>query len=206
MVTYLQQFESLLALTNLASHEEDCVEAILSNQGLQCLLSMQFSEHLLVRRAATEALCNMVYHPHVLASLRNPDTLKLWLALAEDYEGDLLTARAAAGGLAIASGDEGKERMMVSSMVRAGFKFAHIIQNTEMASGIVEVPIMGLSVWRTLLSSGDSDLIHRAAVAIRKFFLFLISPETAPLDSCFVFFIIHREFCSLQEDAASLGP
>lgn len=75
-----------------------------------------------------------------------------------------------------------------------------------MASGIVEVPIMGLSVWRTLLSSGDSDLIHRAAVAIRKFFLFLISPETAPLDSCFVFFIIHREFYSLQEDAASLGP
>ncbi|GAB5030464.1 unc-45 family protein [Nannochloropsis oceanica] len=145
MVTYLQQFESLLALTNLASHEEDCVEAILSNQGLKCLLSMQFSEHLLVRRAATEALCNMVYHPHVLASLRNPDTLKLWLALAEDYEGDLLTARAAAGGLAIASGDE------------------------EMASGIVEVPIMGLSVWRTLLSSGDSDLIHRAAVAIRSF-------------------------------------
>ncbi len=110
--TNLQQFESLLALTNLASYEEGCVEAILGNQGLKCLLWLQFSEHLLVRRAATEALCNMVYHPRVLASLRNPDTLKLWLALAEDYEGDLPTARAAAGGLAMASKDEGKGRMI----------------------------------------------------------------------------------------------
>jgi hypothetical protein len=108
--TNLQQFESLLALTNLASYEEDCVEAIVGNQGLKCLLSLQFSEHNLVRRAATEALCNMVYHPRVLAGLRNPDTLKLWLALADDYKGDLPTARAAAGGLAMASKDEGNKR------------------------------------------------------------------------------------------------
>lgn len=106
--TNLQHFESLLALTNLASYGEDCVEAIIGNQGLRCLLSLQFSDHALVRRAATEALCNMVYHPRVLQSLRTPDILKLWLALADDFEGDLPTARAAAGGLAMASKDEGK--------------------------------------------------------------------------------------------------
>ena len=53
---------------------------------------------------------------------------------------------------------------------------------------------MGLSVWRTLLSSGDSDLIHRAAVAIRKlYFLFVILLETVPLDSCLVFSVAIRK-------------
>lgn len=41
--------------------------------------------------------------------------------------------------------------------------------HTELAKALIEGPLNGLKVWQTLLSSGDRDLIHRAAVTIRKF-------------------------------------
>lgn len=69
----------------------------------------------MVRRAATEALCNMPWHESVLKLLRVPDKLRLWLGLGEDWhpdEGDdekekFFTSRASAGTLAVAAGDEG---------------------------------------------------------------------------------------------------
>lgn len=108
--TNLQQFEALLALTNLASSGPTCVDTIVANRGISCIQSLQYSDHPLVRRSATEALCNMACHPQVVESLGNLQKLKIWLALADDYLGDLPTARAAAGTLAMASGDEGAYR------------------------------------------------------------------------------------------------
>ncbi len=108
--TNLQQFEALLAITNLGSWGNACVDAIVANGGVSCLQALQYSDHPLVRRGATEALCNMACHPQVLEGLGRPDKLKIWLAFADDYEADLPTARAAAGTLAMASRDEGKGR------------------------------------------------------------------------------------------------
>lgn len=83
---------------------------------------LMFSSHLMVRRAATEAFCNLAQHEEFLKILRDKEKLRLWLALVEDWENDdggeqsasedkdrhekFLTARAAMGTLAMACMDE----------------------------------------------------------------------------------------------------
>ena len=58
----LQVFEALLAVTNVASSGEDAQNRIVSDQGIGSLHFAMFSDHELVRRAATEAMCNLVPH------------------------------------------------------------------------------------------------------------------------------------------------
>lgn len=151
--TNLQQFEALMALTNLAAADEGCLEAVAAHKGVPCFQALQYSEHPLVRRAATEAMCNLACHPKALQHLGDPEKLKIWLALAEAYEGeggdgdgdgdeDLPTARAAAGALAMASGDEGVARALAAA--GAG------------------------RVWAALLRSGNQELVHRAAIVVRN--------------------------------------
>lgn len=151
--TNLQQFEALMALTNLAAADEGCLEALAAHKGVPCFQSLQYSEHPLVRRAATEAMCNLACHPAALKHLGDPEKLKIWLALAEagadagqeqdgGGDGDLPTARAAAGALAMASGDEG----VAQALATAG-------------SG---------RVWAALLRSGNPELVHRTAIAVRN--------------------------------------
>lgn len=61
----LRQFEALMALTNLASMGERLRKVIISAQGVKAMESLQFSENLMIQRAATEALCNMIYEVRV---------------------------------------------------------------------------------------------------------------------------------------------
>ncbi|KAJ1663394.1 SWI5-dependent HO expression protein 4 [Coemansia sp. RSA 1813] len=66
----LMKFESLLALTNLASMEPgssyDVRDYIaISLNGISSIEILMLSDHPLVRRAATELLCNLVYSPKV---------------------------------------------------------------------------------------------------------------------------------------------
>ena len=66
---------------------------------------MQFSDHELVRRAATEALCNLLPHPKMIDHLKVVDNLKLWAAFAQLGTEDPPTAAAALGCLAMAVRD-----------------------------------------------------------------------------------------------------
>ena len=110
--TNLQQFEALMALTNLASCGDAIKNSITThNKGIPIIQSLQYSDHLLVRRAATEAICNLALQPEAQRNFRNKDKLKIWLALADDYEADLATARASAGALALAAADRGRHGM-----------------------------------------------------------------------------------------------
>lgn len=68
-------------------------------------LPFQFSDHELVRRASTEALCNLLPHPKMIDHLKVVDTLKLWAAFSQLGEEDPPTAAAALGGLAMAVRD-----------------------------------------------------------------------------------------------------
>jgi hypothetical protein len=70
----------------------------------------------MVRRAATEALCNMASHPEAVKNFRSQDKLKFWLALACDWEGDMPTATAAAGALAMVASDRGGSSPAVSRL------------------------------------------------------------------------------------------
>ncbi|KAF9978196.1 hypothetical protein BGZ73_003377 [Actinomortierella ambigua] len=102
----LCQFESLMALTNLGSTGDVAVlSLIVTENGIEKMENLQFSEHVLVRRAATEALCNMIFFEPVFEAYSDPKRSKnkihLLLALC-DVE-DFMTKRAASGALAVLS-------------------------------------------------------------------------------------------------------
>ncbi|DBA03959.1 TPA: hypothetical protein N0F65_010612 [Lagenidium giganteum] len=103
----LLQFEALMALTNIASVSDETKNRIVTEpQGLSTLQFLQFSEHELVRRAATEAICNLLPNEDVIEKVfLNEEKIRLWLAFAsvEEEAEDFETARAAAGALAMVS-------------------------------------------------------------------------------------------------------
>lgn len=59
----------------------------------------------MVRRAATEVMCNMLPHEKMFEHMRNHDTLKLFAAFAQLGTEDPPTAAAAIGCIAMAVGD-----------------------------------------------------------------------------------------------------
>uniref|UniRef100_K3X3I6 Uncharacterized protein n=1 Tax=Globisporangium ultimum (strain ATCC 200006 / CBS 805.95 / DAOM BR144) TaxID=431595 RepID=K3X3I6_GLOUD len=105
--TQLLQFEALMALTNIASVSDETKNRIVTEpQGLATLQYLQFSEHELVRRAATEAVCNLLPNEEVIEKVfMNEEKLRLWLAFAsvDEETEDFETARAAGGALAMVS-------------------------------------------------------------------------------------------------------
>lgn len=103
--TDLQQFEALLAITNLGSADDETKQRIVAEKGVSTLSYAMFSDHEMVQRSATEAMCNLVPHPEMMKHLADPEHLRLWLAFASDIEGNFECARAAAGCLAMSTYD-----------------------------------------------------------------------------------------------------
>jgi hypothetical protein len=100
----LCQFEGLLALTNLASIGPVIQTRICKGDTIKMFEHLIFSDNTLIRRAATELVCNLMYEKSVFERYVNSDNssrLKLIVALSdcEDFE----TKRAASGILAILS-------------------------------------------------------------------------------------------------------
>lgn len=62
----LQQFETLLALTNLLSCGNNEQDRFIADNGIQAVHYLIFSDNPMVRRAATEALCNLSGHESLL--------------------------------------------------------------------------------------------------------------------------------------------
>ncbi|KAG0324602.1 hypothetical protein BG004_003449 [Podila humilis] len=105
----LCQFESLMALTNLGSMGDvQILSLIVQEGGIEKMENLQFSEHNLVRRAATEALCNMIFFEPVFELYSDPKTgkHKIHLMLALCDADDFMTRRAASGALAVLSTSE----------------------------------------------------------------------------------------------------
>lgn len=97
----LQQFEGLMALTNLAAMNDDMRRRILKEGGVSLMESLMFEEHELIRRAATEALCNMIQLEEVRTRFYRSDDIervKLWTLFSGEEDEKLATA--ASGGLA----------------------------------------------------------------------------------------------------------
>lgn len=149
----LIQFEALLALTNVLSCGLSEQEKFVNEKGISHVHYLMFSDHVMVRRAATEAFCNMSANENFLALLRVPEKVRLWLALCEDYGVDneessddnyvdeaYKTCRAAAGTLACSCGDD---------------KVAVAVMQENIGGTITK-----------LLESGKLELIHRALVIV----------------------------------------
>lgn len=134
-------FEALLSLTNLAGYGEETKNRVVAQKGIPVISYAMFSDHEMVRQAATEALCNMVGHPEMMKYLRKEENLKIWVAFASDYEENLLCARAAIGGLAMA------------------------VPDPEIANTLIKVHNFHDMI-RTLTECGQLELMHRVLVLI----------------------------------------
>ena len=63
--TALENFEALMALTNLASAGESVRKRILKESGFADIEHYMYEEHQMLRRAATECMCNLVVQEEV---------------------------------------------------------------------------------------------------------------------------------------------
>ncbi|XP_062520581.1 protein unc-45 homolog B-like [Corticium candelabrum] len=98
----LQQFEALMALTNLSSLDADVRNRIVKEKGIQYIESLQFEDHELLRRAATECMCNMVMNEEVFEMyVKDSPTERVKLMTLFAGEEDFELARAASGALAM---------------------------------------------------------------------------------------------------------
>ena len=139
--TDLSRFEALMAITNLASLDEETKDKVIAEKGIARLGYAMFSDHEMVRRAATEAMSNLIPHPEMMKYLTDPENIRLWVAFAREFDENLECSRAAIGCLAMASQDPAIAEVLAAS--------AHF---EEMAT--------------SLLECGNLELMHRVLVAL----------------------------------------
>ncbi|ETN60615.1 translocase of outer membrane 34 [Anopheles darlingi] len=95
----LENFEALMALCNLAAMNESTRQRILKEQGLSKIESLMLEDHLMLSRAATQVMCNLVQSPEVVERHEGDNDKVKILALYCEEE-DEETAKAASGALA----------------------------------------------------------------------------------------------------------
>jgi hypothetical protein len=101
----LHAFEALLALTNLASLDQGTQDHIIRSAFDIVVDDLLLSSHTMIRRAATELLCNLMASPTCIAQFADPDAPRskhrLHLLLAMTDVDDAPTRSAAGGALAM---------------------------------------------------------------------------------------------------------
>ncbi|XP_037078852.1 protein unc-45 homolog B-like [Pollicipes pollicipes] len=100
--TALENFEALMALCNLAGMSETVRKRIVKEKGLPNIESYMYEEHEMLRRAATQCICNLVScEEYVVMMEGDNDRVKFLVLLVGEEDED--TSQAAAGALAIAT-------------------------------------------------------------------------------------------------------
>uniref|UniRef100_A0AAA9T3T4 Protein unc-45 homolog A n=3 Tax=Bos TaxID=9903 RepID=A0AAA9T3T4_BOVIN len=139
----LQNFEALMALTNLAGISERLRQKILKEKAVPMIEGYMFEEHEMLRRAATECMCNLAMSKEVQDLFEATGNDRLKLLVLYSGEDDELLRRAAAGGLA-----------MLTSM------------RPSLCSRIPQVTTHWLEILQALLLSPSQELQHRGAVVV----------------------------------------
>ena len=130
-----------MSLTNLAGFDDETKNRVVAQGGIHVLSYAMFSDHEMVRQAATEAMCNMVPHPEFMQYLTKEENIRVWVAFSMDYEINFGCARAAIGDLAMA------------------------VPDPEVANALVKSQKIGEMVC-TLLECGQLQLMHRSLALI----------------------------------------
>ena len=158
--SYLMQFEALLALTNILSVGTEEQDHFVHDKGIDSTYYLMFSDNIMIRRAAVEALCNMAGNKDFLQLLSDASKLKLWLGLCEEWDIDVdvdlsndknfdaaphyFAARAAVGTLAMACEDLHVATSMISD-------------EADCAKALISI-----------LNSNQPELVIRALVVLQK--------------------------------------
>uniref|UniRef100_A0A182T2Z1 UNC-45/Cro1/She4 central domain-containing protein n=1 Tax=Anopheles maculatus TaxID=74869 RepID=A0A182T2Z1_9DIPT len=141
--TSLENFEALMALCNLASMNESTRQRILKEQGMIKIETYMGEDHLMLRRAATQVMCNMVQSPDAVELCEKPnDRVKMLALLCEEEDED--TALAASGAL------------------------AYLTSVSERCCEKMFEPAAWLNVFHTLVANPSPGVQHRGIVIIRN--------------------------------------
>ncbi|KAG9081770.1 hypothetical protein FS749_007397 [Ceratobasidium sp. UAMH 11750] len=123
--TTLQQFEALMALTNIASVDAD---GVIKGTGARLVEELMLAEHKMVRRAAVELLCNLVGSEEIWARYTGEEATaaekpppatkavqsRLHVLMALSDVDDLPTRRAASGALAMLTSSDSAVNSLLS--------------------------------------------------------------------------------------------
>ncbi|XP_049580592.1 protein unc-45 homolog A isoform X2 [Syngnathus scovelli] len=141
--TLLQNFEALMALTNLAGISERLRQKMIKEKAVPKIEGYMFEEHDLVRAAATECMCNLILSTEVqeLYLATGNDRLKLLVLYCG--EDDERLRRAASGTLAMLTAEQ-----------------------PELCARITTTTTHWLEILQALLLSEISDLCHRGVVIV----------------------------------------
>ncbi|XP_030353708.1 protein unc-45 homolog A isoform X2 [Strigops habroptila] len=141
--TGLENFEGLMALTNLAGISERLRQKILKEKAVPMIEGYMFEDHELIRRAATECMCNMTMSREVQELFLAEDSDRLKLMVLYSGEEDEKLRRAASGTLA-----------MLTAL------------HPPICKRIPEVTVHWLEILQALLLSPSTELQHRGAVVV----------------------------------------
>jgi len=163
----LPVFESLLALTNLASASQEVVNAVIKNSFSDLEELLLSSSHQLVRRAAVELICNLVAFPNGIVlyadgSRRALERLRILVAMA-DVEDDK-TRSAAGGALAMLTEYEEVRKPMVEDSEKLGRTIEVILD--MVADKELGLKHRGFVTLSNLLESeqGRGDIVKRTCL------------------------------------------
>ncbi len=170
----LQKFESLMALTNLASTSQKATDRIVTDDIVGQLDSLILDDHPLVRRAANELLCNVVSTERLMKRYGAGAELvavppkgvvsRLHILLALSDSDDLATRKAASGTLATLlsiSPSCAKALLSIEKGPQGVFAILGDLIDSSRASGQGGPP----------LQQNDSlQLVHRGVVCLQRIF------------------------------------
>ncbi|KAM7010339.1 protein unc-45 homolog A isoform 2-T2 [Passerculus sandwichensis] len=141
--TGLENFEGLMALTNLAGISERLRQKILKERAVPMIEGYMFEEHELIRLAATECMCNMAMSKEVQEMFLAEGSDRLKLMVLYSGEEDEKLRRAASGTLA-----------MLTTL------------HPPICKRIPQVTVHWLEILQALLLSPSAELQHRGAVVV----------------------------------------
>uniref|UniRef100_A0A3Q3EPN7 Unc-45 myosin chaperone A n=1 Tax=Kryptolebias marmoratus TaxID=37003 RepID=A0A3Q3EPN7_KRYMA len=143
--TMLQNFESLMALTNLAGISERLRQKIIKEKAVPKIEGYMFEEHDLIRASATECMCNLVLSTEVQNLYLATGNDRLKLLVLYSGEDDERLRKAAAGTLAMLTAEQ-----------------------PELCARIPGTTTHWLEIVQALLLSEISDLRHRGVVVVKN--------------------------------------
>ena len=174
----LQRFEAMMALTNLASQSEEAANKISNFDGLMNRVELfMLEEHIMIRRAATELICNLVAGSEDVfnkfgGSKDVGSKSKLQVLAAMCDVDDLPTRLAASGALAtLTSSPDACQFLLELQNERGrilpilGSLIDPTIVPPSDISDVEEVQEIGSS------TAVDPGLVHRGVVCVRNLFV-----------------------------------
>lgn len=151
--TGLQNFEALLALTNLASLRDSVRGRILTEKnGFGSIENYMFEDHDMIKRAATECMCNLASNNLALERFKGEnDRVKLLVLFC--FEEDVKLISAASGCLACLSRDEAICNKILD--VKQGLEALQVLCVSE----DVSLQLRGVAIVSNIIDSSKENAV-----------------------------------------------